>query len=180
MKRFVLSLLVVLMPALPAWADWIPDAADRLQVDARAALDRLRGEHGDALNPYFDEAWGYALFPRVRGGGMVLGWNGGRGVVIEQDSYVGQVRQRRLSVGAQWGYQSEIQIIFFRDAETLAAFKEGHLEFTPQLSANLGTLGAAANTGFSPRVAVFSTIAGGLMFELGLGATRFRFTPAQQ
>lgn len=180
MKRLVLTILFMLAPLFAARADWQPDPADRLQVDARAALERLNDEHGNELDRYFDEAWGYAVFPRIRGGGAIFGWNGGQGVVIEQDRFVGHVRQRRFSLGAQLGYQSETQIIFFRDAATLAAFKEGHLEFTPQASANLGKMGGAANTGFSPSVAVFSATAGGLMLEIAAGATKFRFTPAEK
>ena len=170
-----LLLAVLLLGAATADADWQPVPTDELQVQTAAALDALRAEHGDVLAPYFDEAHAFAVFPKIRGGGAVFGWNWGKGLVIAGDRLIGHVRQRRVSLGAQLGYQAEAQIIFFRDAATLAEFKAGQLEFTPQASANIGKAGGAENTGFDTSVAVFSATRSGLMLEMAAGATKYRY-----
>ena len=175
MKMSIVVLLLVTMILLPARADWDPDPADELQVLASEALNRLRTEYADTLQPFLDEAHGYAIYPTLKRGGILFGYGSGHGVVIEQGRFIGYTRQRRFSLGPQIGVQTQAQIIFFRDAISLAAFKKGTVEFAPQASRKVGSSTGAVDAGFNTQVAIFSLSEKGLMLEASAAATRYNF-----
>ena len=138
MRTGLILLATCWLAVLPARAEWEPDPADEIQVRAADALDRLRADYAEKLQPFLDEAHGYAIFPALKRGGILFGFAGGQGVVIEQGQLAGYVKQRRLSLGPQIGFQTQAQIIFFRDALSLEAFKKGSVEFAPQASRKVG------------------------------------------
>ncbi len=179
MKKLTMMLLVGGFLSTSAGAVWQPDPGDDLQLQSRQAVDRFREERAETLQRFFDEAYGYAIFPSVKRGGLLVGYSSGRGVVIEGGEFAGYAVQRRLSLGAQLGFQAQAQIIFFRDAEVLADFKNGNLEFSPQASASAGKAGGAADGGYDSRVAIFSLTKAGLMFEASAGVSKYKFKPAQ-
>lgn len=179
MKKLTMMLLVGGFLSTSAGAVWQPDPGDDLQLQSRHAVDRFREERAETLQRFFDEAYGYAIFPSVKRGGLLVGYSSGRGVVIEGGEFTGYAVQRRLSLGAQLGFQAQAQIIFFRDAEVLADFKNGILEFSPQASASAGKAGGAADGGYDSRVAIFSLTKAGLMFEASAGVSKYKFKPAQ-
>ncbi len=156
-------------------ADWLPAANDKLQQRAHATEQRFRSWQNGRLQPYFDEAWAWAIYPSVTRGGFMLGGGYGKGVVVEAGSFAGYTSQWRFSVGFQLGVQNQAQIIFFRDARTLEAFQHSKLEFNGQASVSVAMLGAAFDPGFNPRVAVFSLTRAGLMVELSAAAAKFRY-----
>ena len=179
MNKLTLVLLVGGILSMSANAEWQPDPGDELQVQSRYAVDRFREERAETLQRFFDEAYGYAIFPSVKRGALLFGYGSGRGVVIEDGKFAGYAVQRRLSLGAQLGFQAQAQIIFFRDSESLTDFKGGTLEFSPQASASAGKAGRAVDAGFESRVAIFSLTKAGLMFEASGGASKYKFKPAQ-
>ena len=179
MKKEWILLAACLLTVLPARAEWEPDPADEIQVRAAEALGRLRADHAEKLGPFLDEAHGYAIFPALKRGGILFGFAGGQGVVIEQGQFVGYVKQRRLSLGPQIGFQTQAQIIFFRDALSFESFKTGTVEFAPQASRKVGGSTGSADGGFTPQVAVFSISEKGLMLEASAGATRYKFKAAK-
>ena len=111
--------------------------------------------------------------------GLLLGWASGTGVLIEKGEFTGYVRQKRFSVGFQFGRQTQGQVLLFRDREAVDLFKSGGLEFTPQASVHGKEPRKAADASFRPAVAVFSLSQNGLMVEAAVGATGFRFREAQ-
>ena len=161
--------------AAPAFADWQPDAGDDLQTASSAALIELREAGGDEFETMFDEAIAFAVFPRLVRTGVLFGWASGRGILVVNGKFVGYVRQRRFSLGAQVGRQTQGQVILFRDRETVELFKAGGLEFTPQASVHARKPRRAADGSFRPSVAVFSLSQKGLMAEAAIGATAFKF-----
>ena len=160
-----------------ARAEWVPAAGDSLQLKAYATARRFAEQHKE-LQRFFDEAYGYAIYPSVTRGGFMLGGGYGKGIVIEAGSFVGYSSQWRASVGFQLGIQNQAQIIFFRDAQTLHAFQHSRLEFNGQASFSVLTFGAAFDPGFNPRVAIFSLTRAGLMFELSAAAAKYRYRAA--
>ena len=105
-KRYpVLTLIVLLAVALPLGSVWADDFDDTIQVFKAA------GESGR----FFDNAYGYAVFPTVGKGGIGIGGARGKGRVYAQGNYVGDTTMTQLSVGFQLGGQAFSQIIFFQD-----------------------------------------------------------------
>lgn len=171
--RIVLALLIVL--ATPAYADWRPDLQDDRQAAAKTVLDDIREAGAEDFEVMFADAYAFVVFPRLVRNGLVLGWASGTGVLVEDGIFTGYVRQKRFSVGFQFGRQTQGQVLLFRDRETAEQFKAGGLEFTPQASAHASKPRRAADGSFRPSVAVFSLSRKGLMLEAAVGATAFRF-----
>src|SRR5512143_4119452 len=91
---------------------------------------------------YFDSAYGYAVFPTIGKGGVVLGGAYGSGRVYEQGRVIGDATMKQLSVGAQLGGQAYSEIIFFEDARALKDFTGGNFEFGADASVVAITAGA--------------------------------------
>ncbi len=178
---------MLLLIAAAAQADRYSDAADLFRATGASA-------------PFFDSAYGYAIFPRVSKVGFVLGGARGSGRVYVGDQPVGETVLTQLTVGLQAGAQAHSQIIFFQDERAFQEFSSGSLEFGGQMNATVitasaqagaGTQGAAMGAsggrrdarvsgGYYKGMAVFIITTGGLMLEVSLGGQRFTYTPLGQ
>ena len=168
----------------------------------------MAGPYGDTVNlfknagksaSYFDDCYGYAVFPTVGKGGFVVGGAHGTGHVYEQGHYIGRAAVTQLSVGFQAGGQAYSQIVFFKDKRALDEFTSGNFEFgagasavavTAGASANAGTTGASAGASGGKKdattsgseyykgMAVFTIAKGGLMFEASISGQKFSFKAA--
>ena len=172
MRKIILSLAALLL-AGPASA-FQPDVNDSLQLDvAKAILAIKRADPG--IETFFDNAAGYAAFPSVGKGGIVVGGAYGRGLVIVGDRVVGRTSMTQATVGLQLGGQVYSQFIFFKDEAAIANFKRGNFEFGAQASAVAATKGASADTSYDKGVAVFTNASGGLMVEGSVGGQKFTY-----
>src|SRR5271168_2057416 len=76
-------------------------------------------EHAGQSSAYFDSSYGYAVFPTIGKGGLVVGAAHGNGTVYQQGKYIGDTSMTQLSVGFQAGGQAYSEIIFFEDKRAL-------------------------------------------------------------
>lgn len=129
------------------------------------------------LDRFFNESYGYAVFPKVGKGGFIAGGGGGGGYVYEQGQLVGTVTMRMLTVGAQIGGQDFREIIFFENQATLDSFKTGNFEFSATVDAVAASHGAARQARFDQGVAVFTLARSGLMAEASVGGQKFDYRP---
>jgi len=151
-----------------------------------------------AVQPFFDSAYGYAVFPTVGKGGVVVGGAYGKGRVYRQGEITGEVTLSKVSVGFQLGGQAFSEIIFFQDKRAYDEFTSGSFEFDASMSAVVITAGAQAKAGtegitagasagpstgtqatigYTKGLAVFVHTKGGLMYEAAIGGQKFDFTP---
>jgi lipid-binding SYLF domain-containing protein len=147
---------------------------------------------------YFDDAYGYAVFPTVGKGGFVVGGAYGEGRVYKQGSrHVGDTSMVQGTIGFQLGGQAYSMIIFFQDKRAFEEFTSGNFEFGAQASAVAITAGASAaattggggasasgtqysattSGGYYKGMAVFTVTKGGLMYEASLGGQKFDYKP---
>lgn len=146
---------------------------------------------------YFDNSYGYAVFPTIGKGGIGIGGAYGKGRVFEQGNYVGDTDVTQITFGFQLGGQAYSQIIFFRDKRAFQEFTSGNFEFGAQATAVAITAGASAaatttgsSTGLSggqhdakttgnyhKGMATFTVAKGGLMYEASVGGQKFTYTP---
>ncbi len=152
----------------------------------------------DAVKPFFDEAYGYAVFPTVGKGGIILGGAYGSGRVYIRDKMTGTATLMKISIGVQLGGQAFSEIIFFKDERAYTEFTSENYEFDGSLSAVVITAaaqaqtstqgntagasigpatGAQAETSYTKGMAVFIHTLGGLMYEMSVGGQKFTFTP---
>jgi lipid-binding SYLF domain-containing protein len=150
------------------------------------------------VQPFFEDAYGYAVFPRVGQAGFVVGGAFGNGQVFVNGEVTGTTRMVKASIGFQAGGQAFSQMIFFQDRRAYDEFTSGRFEFgagvsavvvTSGAQASAGTQGATAGasagpatgaqapTGFHRGMAVFVHAIGGLMYEATVTGQRFTFKP---
>jgi lipid-binding SYLF domain-containing protein len=150
--------------------------AEATQKEAEHAVAELRKTDA-GQQKFFDNAVGYAIFPNVAKGGLVVGGAGGTGYVYEKGKAVGTTTLSQVTVGAQVGGQAYSEIIFFETAASLAAFKKGEWTMAAQVSAVALKSGASANADYKEGVAVFTLTKGGAMAEASVGGQKFSYEP---
>ena len=144
---------------------------------------------------YFDNSYGYAVFPTVDKAGFVVGGAYGRGRVYQEGRFVGTASITQASVGFQAGVQGYSEIVFFEDKRALDEFTAGSFVFdadasvvavTAAASGSAGTDGVSggasggkkdAKTSGSYRkgVAVFTIVKGGLMYNASIAGQKFSY-----
>lgn len=149
------------------------DEARAAQAEAAIAAFRQYPE----LQPYFEEALAYAIFPGNWRAGSGFGAAFGTGWLVEAGEVTGRAMMVEAFVGANVGVQADRKILFFRSEWALDQFKRGRFEFTGQANASVGTAGKALTPGYHPDVAMFVEVRGGLMLEASVGTQRYDFFP---
>jgi lipid-binding SYLF domain-containing protein len=175
---------LLLSGAAAAYADSYSDTIE---------LFRNAGDSGG----FFKTSYGYAVFPTIGKGGLVVGAAHGSGRVYAQGKYVGDTSMTQLSVGLQLGGQAYSQIIFFQDKRSLDEFESGNFEFgadasavaiTAAAGASAGTTGANAGASGGKKdastagsyykgMAVFTIVKGGAMYQATVAGQKFKYTP---
>ena len=172
-KTSLLAVLIIFSTAAMAQVDaWNPKAEEK----AANTITTFK-EKNEKMNAYFEESYGYVVFPSVGKGGIVVGGAHGRGVVYEQTQSIGAAKMTQVTVGFQWGGQAFSEIIFFKTKAALDSFKSSDFEFSGQVSAVAVTLGASADIAYENGVAVYTLTKGGLMYEASLGGQKFNYLP---
>jgi len=177
-----LLLIVLALPSASAVAD---DYDDTVKVFRNA------GKSGT----FFSNSYGYAVFPTIGKGGLIVGGAHGSGRVYEKGTYVGDTSMTHVSVGLQAGGEAYSEIIFFQDKRAFDEFTSGNFEFGAQAQAVAITAGASAQTGttgsssgasggkndattaggYHKGMAVFTVAKGGGMFEASIGGQKFSY-----
>lgn len=152
------------------------DAQTRARVEEATAAFRANKQ----LQPFFDEALAYAVFPGNWRAGAGFGAAFGNGWLFENGEVTGRAIMTELFVGANAGLQGDRKILFFRSEWALDQFRRGRFEFTGQANATAATMGKAVTPGYHPDVAMFVQVKGGLMLEASVGTQRYDFFPLEK
>ena len=169
----VLPLLAVL--SFPAFATASDDDAAAIKK-AEAAIAMFK-KVDPSLDRFFKSAKGWAVFPSVGKGAIVVGGAGGKGILFEKGKPIGTTSLTQVTVGLALGGQSFSEIIFFENDLALSKFKGGDFSLAAQVSAVAAASGAAAAAKYTQGVAVFTAGESGLMVEASVGGQGFGFTP---
>jgi lipid-binding SYLF domain-containing protein len=144
--------------------------------DAKAAVAAIKlADPGQSQ--FLTHSAGYAVFPNVAKGGLIVGGAGGSGFLFVKGKAVGKTTLSQVTIGAQVGGQAYYEIIYFETAEALAAFKRGEWTMAAQVSAVALSSGASANAKYKDGVAVFTLTKAGAMAEATVGGQKFTYRP---
>ncbi|MDX2455590.1 hypothetical protein [Desulfosarcina sp.] len=172
-------------------------------ISGMAHADQYTGtieifKQSPAVKPFFNNCYGYAVFPTVGKGGFGVGGAYGSGQVYAQGIVTGTTRLLKATIGFQAGGQAFSQMIFFEDKRAYDDFTGGNFEFdagvsavaiTAGVQAKAGTEGATAGASVGPAtgtqaktnyrkgMVVFVHSKGGLMYEATVGGQKFSFKP---
>jgi lipid-binding SYLF domain-containing protein len=120
---------------------------------------------------------GFALFPGVTKGGLVIGGGYGHGVVYERGQHIGYADLTLGSFGLQAGGQTYSELIVFENQAAMDQFKQNKLDFGANASAVIVKTGTAANVRFVDGVAVLVRPTAGGMAEAALAGQRVTYKP---
>jgi lipid-binding SYLF domain-containing protein len=133
------------------------------------------------VDPQFEafakKGYGFAFFPEITKGGLVIGGAHGRGVVYEKAQHMGYADLTQMSLGFQAGYQDYSQLIVFENQPAMDKFKRNEIDFGANASAVVADKGAAMGAQFVDGVAVFVRPIGGAMAEASLGGQQITYLP---
>ncbi len=148
-----------------------------------------------ASKAFFDNCYGYAVFPGIGKGGFIVGGAHGNGRVYRKGVYVGDVSMTQVSVGFQIGGEGFREIIFLQDQRSYDDLTSGSFEFgadatavaiTAGAGASAGTTGASAGASSGQRdattagkyykgMATFVIVKGGAMAGVSVGGQKFSY-----
>ncbi len=181
MKALTIAMALSLSVAGCAGQDMTAEGPDAEEVsEAQGEVNQALAEMKNkdpGIQKFVDSAYGYAIFPSVGKGGLIVGATSGDGWVYEKGRLVGKAELTKVSVGAQAGGESFSQVIFFQDATSLDKFKKGDFELGADLNAVALKNGAAATAGYEKGMAIFVMTKTGLMGEASVGGQTFDYEP---
>jgi lipid-binding SYLF domain-containing protein len=150
------------------------------------------------VKTFFDNSYGYTVFPIIGKAGFVVGGSYGEGQVYRNGTVTGKSSVIEGSIGFQLGGKAFSEIIFFQDEQAYNRFTSGNFEFdataqaiviTAGAEAQAGTAGVGAGATAGPKtgvqaetdyvngLATFIHSKGGLMYEFSVGGQKFTFEP---
>ena len=176
MKKLSIALIALSFVFASTFAQaWSPDNSNKMELSVAQVIIKAK-EKDPALVKWFDEAYAYAVFPKVGKGGIGIGGAHGKGIVIRGNSTVADTSLSQVTIGFQLGGQVYSQFIMFKDQTAFDHFARGNYEMGAQVSAVAITLGASADANYDGGVAVFTIAEGGLMYEATVGGQKFKYT----
>ena len=155
-------------------------------------------QESPAVAKFFENSYGYAVFPTIGKAGFVIGGSYGKGQVYRDGKVTGKTSVMEGSIGFQLGGEAFSQIIFFQDQRAYDEFTSGNFEFgataqavviTAGAQAKAGTTGVSAGASAGPKtgvqaetefvegMATFVQSKGGLMYEASISGQKFTFEP---
>ncbi len=171
-----LTALAAMLPALIALMT--PDGLHAQKNVEEAIADFVKVDAG--IQWWFENAYGYAIFPSVGKGAIGIGGARGSGWVYEQGEVVGKSTLTQVTIGFQLGGQAYREVIFFKDETALDDFKRGNFELAAQASAVALTAGASGDIAYNKGVAIVTIAKGGLMYEASVGGQKFDYDPLDE
>jgi lipid-binding SYLF domain-containing protein len=145
---------------------------ETLLAEAASAMKRMSAEDAGVV-ALVKRGYGYALFPTVTKGGLVVGGARGQGVLYEQGRHTSYCDLTQATVGLQAGAQTFSELLVFESKGALDRFKAGQLNFAADASAVVLKTGVATDTSFVDGVAVVVSPIGGAMVEAAIGGQQF-------
>ena len=172
----LVTICLIVVFGMSAWAGWDPGKAEQERKAAEETIAAFK-KKDPGMKRFFDNAYGYAVYPTIGAGAFIVGGAHGSGLVYERGKIIGRSKLTQGSVGLQAGGQIYSEIVFFKDKEALDGLKSRNLKFAGQASAMVVTGGASADADYSEGVAVFTMGKGGLMLQASIGGQQLTFEP---
>ena len=138
-------------------------------------IKAIMAKNNPNVNKMFSTAYGYAIFPKITKGGLIVGGAGGHGLVFEGNTVIGESTLMQATVGAQIGGQQYSEFILFQNKAALDRFKNKKFKFAGEVSAVAWDKAASDNVNYQNGVAVYTYSNKGLMAEISAGTQKFNY-----
>ena len=178
MKAFAMTILIFFIFNISQTVTGQVSKSDYSVDIAKAEQTRkefLKTDPG--LQHFFDNSYGYAIFPNIGKGGLIVGGAHGKGIVFKKGEPVGATEMTQVSIGGQIGGKSYAEIIFFKSKAEYEVFITGRYEVAVTLSAVALDYGVSNDMAYSNGVVIVTKDNGGLMAEATVGGQKFSYKP---
>ena len=175
MMRIALT-LVFLLGCTATNAEWVADSTNKKQVASAKAIAQIK-ERIPRSQPFFEDAYGMAVFPSVTRFGFGFGGAVGKGFVIEGDTIIGTTRFWQFTSGIQAGVRNFSMVILFKDKEALDYYKLGKAQFMGQAGLAVANKGIAGTPTFNGGVAIFTVTRMAAMGEFTISGAKMTYRP---
>ncbi len=170
---------VVMMFGLLGCATAPKSRADQQALEQRAdaTLQEMMSRN-PSLGEVLATTAGYAVFPEVGKGGVIVGGAFGRGVLYDHGRKTGFVKLEQASLGAQLGGQTFAELLVLRDPVDVQNIRAGRYTVGADASVVVLTAGAGASAQAARGTTVFVLPRGGLMVDVSIAGQRVMYEPA--
>ncbi len=128
-----------------------------------------------SVGKMFNNAYGYAVFPKITKGGLVVGGAGGKGLVFVDNKVIGSATLMQATIGAQVGGQQYSEYVFFETKAAMQRFKNNKFKFAGAASAVALDKAVSDNIDYQEGVAVYTFSNKGAMAEAAVGTQKFKY-----
>lgn len=135
----------------------------------------VMAKHNPNVNKMFSSAYGHAIFPKITKGAFVVGGAGGKGLVFEGNTVIGESTLMQATIGAQIGGQQYSEFILFENKAALDRFINKKFKFAGEISAVAWDKADSKNIDYQNGVAVYTYSNKGLMAEVSAGTQKFKY-----
>lgn len=177
MKSKIINITVAVFSAA-ALSSFTALAADDLAAQSQQTIANFQSAD-PSLTAFMNNSAGYAVFPSVGKGGLIVGGARGKGLLFQNGAIAGQTTLTQASIGAQVGGQTFSQIICFENPTALSNFKNGNFSLSADVNAVAisTSVSKSAPLTYTRGVAVFTMAKSGLMVQATVGGQKFSFEP---
>lgn len=184
-RLFATSLLVAIAGAtallpgcdtVPTTAEGMTARRDKVVPEARRTLEAMRAKD-PSIDGVLEGAYGYVVFPTVASGALIIGGEGGDGVVFEGDEPWGLAKLAKGSIGAQIGGEAYSELVVLTTEAAFKKFTAGDFAFSASVTATAIKSGAAKSAPISEGMVTLVMTKGGLMASAAVGGQDFTCYP---
>ena len=150
------------------------DDAASFNQDVETTVENISAKN-PKLASMFSSAYGYAVFPVVGEGGLLLAGGFGRGAVYENGTLVGYARVDEHSIGAVAGGEKWTLLIFFENSAAFKTFTAGKFALDAKANAVAATAGESTTTNYSKGVYLARVDPAGLMGNASAGFSNYQY-----
>lgn len=178
MTLFAAALSCCLVPAFAADGEtgWMSDPTGSVERRSVDVVQRMREEF-ERTDTFFEDAYGYAVFPTITRIGIGFGGAYGKGIVVVDDEVIGRTSYKQFSSGLQAGAKGFGMVIFFRNDAALEDFQAEKAQFTGQAGIAVLNVGYDGTPAYNEDVAIVVVPKIGLMAEFTYSGAWFRYWP---
>lgn len=153
-------------------------AADDLSMRAQQTIANFQSVDPN-LTSFMNNSAGYAVFPSVGKGGLIIGGARGAGLLYVNGAVAGRTTLTQGSFGAQAGGQTFSQIIVFQSPSAVSNFKDGKFQIGADVNAVAlsRSVSKTVPLSYTRGIAVFTMQQSGLMVQAAVSGQRFSFEP---
>lgn len=148
----------------------------KLAEEVKEALKEFAKDNPE-MTDHFNNVYAFAIYPKITKGGLGVGGAGGKGLVFDDKTVIGESKLAQATFGLQAGGQQYMEAIFFEDQAALNRFTAGKVKFSGQASAVALKAGVSADMKYQDGVAIVTKAIGGLMAEASVGGQSFKYEP---